>query len=465
MRYLQPIAACTLVICMGVADIAGAQGAVPALGSPAGSEIEQIAQGISGLTVDELRAEQQRLFEAMLAEPDNLDITFRYAAVSSRLGDPEAAITALERMLLFNPDLPRVRLELGVLYFRMQSYDVAEAYFRQALEAETVPPEVEARVNQFLAEIDDRRSPASWTGQVFAGVRYQDNANAAPGGETVTLGGLEFRLDDESRRQDDVDVFTSGSATHRYQIGLEGDALVSNASVYANAYVDDGDLNVALLAVDSGPQVDLTRFGREATSIRPYGHAEIVRLGQQPYYYAAGAGLGVTHQAADAFAITADLRGSLRDFTDTGARPNGSDRDGVTLTGSFQGRYVVAAETLVTGAVRAGRDWADEGFESRVSGSATLGVLQAFDSPIDQLDGVWVASAAATVGFSVFDAAEPLQTDERRDQELRLRAGLTAPITDVISATAQVEQTFRHSNYDINKYTNSSVLGGLSARF
>ncbi len=465
MRYLKPVAACTFVVCIGMAGVCGAHGAAPVHGLGAGSDIEQIAQGISDLTVDELQAEQQRLFEAMLAEPDDLDITFRYAAVSSRLGDPEAAITALERMLLFNPDLPRVRLELGVLYFRMQSYDVAEAYFRQALEVESVPPEVEARVNRFLAEIDDRRSPVSWTGQIFAGLRYQDNANAAPGGETVTLGGLEFRLDDESRRREDVDLFTSGSATHRYRIGLEGDALVSNASVYANAYLDDDDLNVALLAVDSGPRIDLARFGREATSIRPFGHAEIVRLGQQPYYYAAGVGLGVSHQAAEAFAVTADVRSSLRDFTDTGARPNGSDRDGLTLTGSFQGRYAVSAETLVTGVVRTSRDWADEDFESRVAGSATLGVLQAFDSPIDRLDGTWVATAAATVGFSVFDAAEPLQTDERRDRELRLRAGLTAPITDVISATAQVEQTLRHSNYDINKYTNSSVLGGLSARF
>ena len=34
-------------------------------------------------------------------------------------------MAALERMLLFNPDLPRVQLELGVLYFRMGAFELA----------------------------------------------------------------------------------------------------------------------------------------------------------------------------------------------------------------------------------------------------------------------------------------------------------------------------------------------------
>ena len=48
----------------------------------------------------------------MLRDPSNLDVTFAYADVSAQLGDNEAAVAALERMLLFNPNLPRVDLEL-----------------------------------------------------------------------------------------------------------------------------------------------------------------------------------------------------------------------------------------------------------------------------------------------------------------------------------------------------------------
>ncbi|MBV9586001.1 MAG: tetratricopeptide repeat protein [Alphaproteobacteria bacterium] len=51
-------------------------------------------------------------------------------------------------MLLFNPNLSRVNLELGALYFRMGSFELARDYFNKALAANP-PPEVNGRVNQF----------------------------------------------------------------------------------------------------------------------------------------------------------------------------------------------------------------------------------------------------------------------------------------------------------------------------
>ena len=72
-----------------------------------------------------LEAQKEALFQRMLQNPADLDTTFAYADVSARLGDNEAAVSALERMLLFNPDLPRVQLELGALYFRMGSFEIA----------------------------------------------------------------------------------------------------------------------------------------------------------------------------------------------------------------------------------------------------------------------------------------------------------------------------------------------------
>src|SRR5215510_9622780 len=82
-----------------------------------------------------LQSRKDTLFQQMLREPANLDITFAYADVSAKLGDNEAAVAALERMLLFNPGLARVQLELGALYFRMGSYEIARTYFDKALAA------------------------------------------------------------------------------------------------------------------------------------------------------------------------------------------------------------------------------------------------------------------------------------------------------------------------------------------
>ncbi len=96
--------------------------------------------GISSLSAQELsvaeraqlQAQKEALFQRSLRDPANLDTVFAYADVSAKLGDNEAAVSALERMLLFNPNLPRVQLELGALYFRMGSYDSARTYFERA---------------------------------------------------------------------------------------------------------------------------------------------------------------------------------------------------------------------------------------------------------------------------------------------------------------------------------------------
>ena len=96
-------------------------------------------QELSAADRAQLEAQKEALFQRTLRDPANLDVTFAYADISAKLGDNEAAVSALERMLLFNPNLPRVQLELGALYFRMGSYDIARTYFDRALAAN--PPD------------------------------------------------------------------------------------------------------------------------------------------------------------------------------------------------------------------------------------------------------------------------------------------------------------------------------------
>ena len=79
---------------------------------------------------DQLKAvetERQAIFNSLIDDPTNLDNLFKYANLSIILGDLEAAISVFEQMLIYEPDLPRIRLELGVLYFRLNAYP-AENY-------------------------------------------------------------------------------------------------------------------------------------------------------------------------------------------------------------------------------------------------------------------------------------------------------------------------------------------------
>ena len=75
----------------------------------------------------------------MLQDPSNLDVAFEYASLSSQVSDYEAAISTLERMLIFAPNTPRLQLELGILYYKLGSYEVARTYFAQVVANPSVP--------------------------------------------------------------------------------------------------------------------------------------------------------------------------------------------------------------------------------------------------------------------------------------------------------------------------------------
>src|SRR5215475_2495611 len=128
----------------------------------------------------ELKKQYDEAFEETLNKPGDLDVLFKYAGLATQVGDLEGAISALERMLLINPDLPRVRLELGVLYFRLGSYEAALTYLETALQSPSLPPDVKAKAQEYLAQAVSKSSPSSLSGEIFLGWRYQSNANLGP---------------------------------------------------------------------------------------------------------------------------------------------------------------------------------------------------------------------------------------------------------------------------------------------
>src|SRR3954466_10207963 len=131
--------------------------------------------------------EYKALFKRMFDDPTNVELTFRFAALATRLGDYEAAIGALERILYFNPRLARVKLQLGTLYFKLGAYKMARSYFDAARTA-GAPADMQAEAERFVAELESREAPSTWSVFAQAGVRHQSNASQGPGGDTRSFG-------------------------------------------------------------------------------------------------------------------------------------------------------------------------------------------------------------------------------------------------------------------------------------
>ena len=100
------------------------------------------------------QAERQRVFDSIIDDPTNLENLFNYANLSILVGDLEAAIGIFEQMLIYKPDLPRIKLELGVLYFRLGAYASAKRYLDDIKNYDP-PKEVKEKVKVFLEQIEN----------------------------------------------------------------------------------------------------------------------------------------------------------------------------------------------------------------------------------------------------------------------------------------------------------------------
>ena len=249
------------------------------------------AQTAESADLEALQTQYDAALQEVFRDPGNLDKTFRFAELAVKVGDFESAISALERMLLVNPNLPRVRLELGVLYFRLGSYQLAQSYLMRAVEGE-VPDSVRARVEVFLKEIDKRLSRHQFSGSIMAGLRYQSTANAGPTSNAILANGVPATLDDQFTEQSDANAFITGSLRHIYDLQTPGGALIETSGVaYGAEQRGEKQLDLIFLTLQSGPRLKFPGQRLATATYRPYVLGNLVRLADVPYQRAFGGGL------------------------------------------------------------------------------------------------------------------------------------------------------------------------------
>ncbi len=272
-----------------------------------------------------LEKQYETAFQAVLKDPGNLDKTFRYAELAVAVGDLEGAVSALERMLIYNPKLPRVRLELGSLYFRLGSYAIAKSYLTRAIEGEDVPVGVRDRVAAFLEEIENRASLHRLSGSVYGGVRFQTNANAGPTGSAVKVFGQQAKLDEEFTEQPDYNVFALVSLRHAYDLQNQaGDYIETNAHFYGSKQIEQTQVDLLLADINTGYRAKILPETLTNATWRPYVLADAVRLDRALFFYTYGGGLNFTNQFKDNLLVDLTFETRIRRYNDTPDAPAGA---------------------------------------------------------------------------------------------------------------------------------------------
>lgn len=420
----------------------------------------------ASLSVEErtsLTAERDRLFQEMLADPGNMDLLYAYAQVTIALGDYDAAIATYERMLIFNPDLPRIHLELGVLYFRQGAYSVARYHLEQAAAAEDMPPVARAKVEEYMAAIETTGARHAFEGSVFLGFRYQSNANSGPPtGTRVQIGPLpDLSEIEEGTKKSDVNFTTAVNLTHSYDLGTNDyDKWETNVFGYGAVYFEQQELNLGTVEIKTGPR--LNNVLTQGLSLRPYAIGSWIGLEDTTYYSSMGGGLALETQLSARTTLILDGAYRQRWY---GA--DYADRDGHQLIGLANLRILLSPRDLLSIAGAISDNTAEVDYWAYFEGGGNIAYTHLFRETESFLGGSLATTLYGGARVSHYDSADPLiQPDTvRRDLEWRVGGSAALPVFDSWSVIAAAEYRKVNSNVDLYAFDNVSVTVGALLRF
>ena len=409
-----------------------------------------------------LRDRQQTVYQSLLETPNNLDLMFEYAQLSLQLEDLEPAIATLERMLILQPNLPRVQLELGSAYFRLGAYDVAQHYFNQAKQADDIPAEVLQQIAAFEEQITRRTAQHTFNGEVSAGITYASNANLGPDSANVLALGIPAQLNPQFVSQGDVGVRALATLTHTYAFSaLNNDFWRTDATGFTLKYFEQDSGNIDVLSLSTGPQLSLDKdqFG---VKIRPVVTVDHVRSDDRPLYYSYGGGVQLSDTLDGTSSIFGSVQGGYRDYTS-----GNSILDGTFVDATAGGSLFVTPNLRLSSAASVGREDAALSSFSNTELSVRVSLDHNYNSGLAFVDRNWLLSLSGEATYRFFDRANPSvsATTKRRDTDLRVGLSNTFFIQDGFFVRAGVDYLYRESTLPNFELTNFSATFSIGKSF
>ncbi len=408
----------------------------------------------------------ERAYDKVLANPKSIEAALEYARIAAQLEDYEAAISSLERILLFEPDHLIAQVELGVLYFRLQSYEAAAGYFESALDHPELPDDTSQRIEDYLASIRRLNSTNQFAASLSVGLRYQTNANQSPD-QTILAFGTPTALAPEFAEKDDFSVFGSGLVRHRYDFGGQGgDYLESNIAAFASRQFELDTFNTWFLSADVGPRITLDT--ERGLSVRPYVGGALRFLDDRYYRGSIRSGADFGMPLSEKLTLGIGGEGEFAAYDSSDDRPNADELDGVQVSSDVSLTYRPSGSIVLRLFGEGELLEADADFESfgAVGGGISAGIE--FPAPLVLTNATdnWAFNVQVRGFHREYDAADPsISATVRRDNEFRFDAQLFMPLASRAGLFAGIGWQRIDSNIPNYSVDNFTALSGLRVQF
>lgn len=425
-----------------------------------------IAQG--GAARAQSPAEQDQLFQQMVRNPGNHEVTFAYVKVATARGDYEAAIGALERLLFYNPRLTRVKYELGALYFRLGSYEMAKRYFKEALASPDIDAITKERVETYLPDTEKQLQPSRFSGFAQTGIRSQSNASFAPGGGVLRLGGQDLALLPTARQKSDVNWFGLVGLAHDYDLqNQRGDILETRAVGYLTEQSRLKDLNVGFIDASFGPRLALAPELLPGVTVKPFVVGGMTWLDGATYLSTVGAGVSLKAAVNDRFSFGPEFEWRRAEFRTGDVVPVSGFNTGDWFTTSLSGSWTIAQQIKLDARGLYRRGDSAFVFQSFDQWAVEAALTLEFAPPFDWMSRNWSIAPFARWIDTRFDAPNPFidPLTTRSDGQWSVGALFNAPVTKTFGVSAAIQYDKTNSSLPNYRLENFSVMFGPTARF
>jgi hypothetical protein len=421
------------------------------------------ALSASAQTPSDFGGNPSPLFQGILSRPSDLNNTLQYAAAASA-DDVESAIGTYEQLLFYNPTLSRVRFELGVLYFRLGSYEMARSYFKSALQMRDITPDLSERAQDLIAIIDKKLQVDQFTGYVQTGLAYQTNPGAGPGAQTVLASGRSFNSSFFSKP--DWNWFGAFGLNYVHDFeNQNGDTFEASAVGYDAQEFRLHQFDVGVLELRAGPRFGIpTGDPKTSLSIKPYLVATGALLADAPYYGGLGGGLTL-HTNLGSVALDPYAEIVQQSFRNSSFYPLASGLSGTLSTYGLQASGPVAnglSWQSRLGFGHASHHYAPYGYDVY---AADLWLPWTFSFPGD--GRLWTLIPSAGVSRWLYAAPDPNidPTITPRSTEWRVGLGLDIPIWKQVVLGTLVQYRADQSNVPAFTMRDLSVSAGPTFKF
>lgn len=414
---------------------------------------------VTGQEEEHIQERRKALFQRMLENPADLDSSFEYANLSIQVGDIEAAISTLERMLVFAPGLPRLQLELGILYYQLSAYKTAQSYFEAAISGQDVPQTVIDKVQQYLVAIEEATSTVKHSGLIRIGLGYQTNANQAPEGNTIVLNGLPFFLDDESQASSDSSLSVSGNYSALQKLERQGVSLFYDVAGNVSRQFDRKELDFSSLEATVGPLFELESLGYENATVKVYGSTAQIYLDQHQYSTFLGGGGEIGFKPNVRSSAIVRLEYFDKSFHNSPAAPRATDRNGDVLQLFANWQFSVDHKHTISTTLEMTRNTSQADYLSNLEVAARVGHSYALEAPF-LTTKTWILGNTLSVVQRNYDTADPFINESviQKDTEVLLQSSLVIPLKDKLSLLGEVGYRRVDSNYSTREHDNFNIM-------